>query len=311
MFRVIKKQGKIVEAYRLGEESRMIRHLMEEGKIIEKGSGIFEVFSQEAVHGSGEIAYTGDFIKVDASGMPYPNTGGFFLKNHRRLGQDRYEQIPSVLLAWRSDQPMCEEMEFLIREKELKIDTENPETYYTAPLWGTRLSASETAMILFYKIDRDADGHIRDIDFNFVQRDEFDKTYRILESFEKVRLPEEETETEMILTVGERNSLLIFAPERWKQFLENLKGLTDIPEKVRNDTLRFFMRSSFFAEVDADRCIEIPEKLLAYLKKEGKIQGIYLYRAKEAADGFSPAMSRLKEILYSCASYVAVGEKIK
>lgn len=54
MFRVIKKQGKIVEAYRLGEESRMIRHLMEEGKIIEKGSGIFEVFSQEAVHGSGE-----------------------------------------------------------------------------------------------------------------------------------------------------------------------------------------------------------------------------------------------------------------
>ena len=86
MFRVIKKQGKIVEAYRLGEESRMIRHLMEEGKIIEKGSGIFEVFSQEAVHGSGEIAYTGDFIKVDASGMPYPNTGGFFLKNHRRLG---------------------------------------------------------------------------------------------------------------------------------------------------------------------------------------------------------------------------------
>ena len=36
MFRVIKKQGKIVEAYRLGEESRMIRHLMEEGKIIER-----------------------------------------------------------------------------------------------------------------------------------------------------------------------------------------------------------------------------------------------------------------------------------
>lgn len=35
----------------------------------------------------------------------------------------------------------------------------------------------------------------------------------------------------MILTVGERNSLLIFAPERWKQFLDNLKGLTDIPEK--------------------------------------------------------------------------------
>ena len=80
---------------------------------------------------------------------------------------------------------------------------------------------------------------------------------------------------------------------------------------IKMPVLRFFMRSSFFAEVDADRCIEIPEKLLAYLKKEGKIQGIYLYRAKEAADGFSPAMSRLKEILYSCASYVAVGEKIK
>lgn len=35
-------------------------------------------------------------------------------------------------------------------------------------------------MLLFYSISRNADGSICDADFNFVRREEFDKTYIII-----------------------------------------------------------------------------------------------------------------------------------
>lgn len=80
-----KKKATVVQAYRLGEESDMVEELTAEGEIKVKGDGSFEVFSQEAKDGAGEIAHTGDYIKLDSSGKPYPNSAEFFEKNHRHL----------------------------------------------------------------------------------------------------------------------------------------------------------------------------------------------------------------------------------
>ena len=76
-----KKRPAVVQAYRLGDESDVVDGLTAEGEIRLRGDGSFEVFSQEAkavYENSGEIAHTGDYIKLDSSGTPYPNQRRIF-----------------------------------------------------------------------------------------------------------------------------------------------------------------------------------------------------------------------------------------
>ena len=182
MFKVKKKitAAKEVAAYRLGEEQEVLKCLMDEGKLVEKAPGVFEVFSREAVNGTGEIAYAGDYIKVDVSGNPYCNTAEFFEKNHIKTGENQYRQIPAVCDAWTAQEEMCEEIRYLIREKGLALDEASEEKYYTAPLFGTMESAGRDAVLVFYRIDRGEQGEIQDADFNFVARDIFDAAYDII-----------------------------------------------------------------------------------------------------------------------------------
>lgn len=180
MILVQKKQGKIVTAYQLGTQHPVINKLMQEKKIISLPDGQFEVMSQEAVHGKGEIAQTGDFIKLDADGWPYPNTQTFFQNNHRHLSGAEYEQIPQPLEAWTADEDLCEEVFFLIKNRGLVLNADDPAHYFTAPLWGTLESAARDAVLVFYSIQRDETGRITDADFNFVARNIFDQDYDIL-----------------------------------------------------------------------------------------------------------------------------------
>ena len=178
--RKAKKKALIVQAYRLGDKSSVIDKMIMEGKIKPKENGSFEVFSQEAKDGTGEIAHAGDYIKLDSSGKPYPNSAEFFEKNHRHLAREFYEQKSKVFPVWMAGDDMCPEIKFLIEHKQLTFHEEDPEKYFQAPLWGADLSAAEDAVIVFYSIERDGSGEIRDAEFNFVVRDEFDKTYELL-----------------------------------------------------------------------------------------------------------------------------------
>lgn len=179
MFKIIKKTGKILYAYRLGEKNDVLEELMHKGKIREIYDGLYEIFSQEAKNGKGEIAHKGDYIKIDSSGSPYPNDETFFKKNHRRIEGNRYEQIPKPLDAWTVQESMCEEVDFLIQKKGLVINVNEKDRYFNAELWGAKLSSARDSVIVFYSIDRDSLGNIIDVDFNFVCRDEFEKTYII------------------------------------------------------------------------------------------------------------------------------------
>lgn len=180
MFKIIKKTGKIVDAFELGIDDSCLDEFISQGRIKKISDNTYEVFSLEAINGNGEIAHSGDFVKVDSNGYPYPISRAFFKSNHKHLGCNKYEQIPKELVAWKFGEPTSEEITFLIDKKGLVIDENSFDKYFTAPLWGTVESAGKNAIIVFYNIMKDADGHIVDIDYNFVAFEEFKKTYDII-----------------------------------------------------------------------------------------------------------------------------------
>lgn len=180
MRRAIKKTGNKVVAYQLGVDDREINELIKEGKIKKLSDTQYEIFSQEAINGIGEKANVGDYIKIDSTHHPYPNDKEFFIKNHRHITANEYEQISKPVWVWQADEPMCQEVQFLLDNKGLHIAANEEKKYFTAPLWGTTLSAAQNAYIVFYDIQKNSEGKIIDIDFNFVENKEFELTYEIL-----------------------------------------------------------------------------------------------------------------------------------
>lgn len=182
MMKVMKKQGETVKAYRLGDNNPVLDELIAAGKIVPLGHAEYEVMSEEVVNGEsghGQLAKEGDYIKI-SSGYPYPNEAKWFHKNHRWIAEDEFEQIPKVLDAWTIDEPMCKEMEFLIREKGLVIHEEEDSRYFTAPLWGTIETAAKDSVVIFYSITYGEDRAVIDAEFNFVVRDAFERIYEVI-----------------------------------------------------------------------------------------------------------------------------------
>lgn len=183
MFKVIKNKGETVCAYQLGSGHAVLKKLMAQGKIKNLGFGRYEVFSQEALNGRsghGQLAEKGDWIKIDAEGCPYPNKKEYFEENHRYVEADIYEQMPKTLYAWTADCGMCDEIAFLIAKKGLKIEKDSYERFYAAYLWGTLEIANRDAVVIFYNIIYAKNGDVIDAEFNFVEKSEFDRTYRII-----------------------------------------------------------------------------------------------------------------------------------
>lgn len=77
---------------------------------------------------------------------------------------------------------MCEEIRFLVDNKKLVINEKDEEKYFNVFLWGSNLSAPKDAVIVFYDIEKNMEGDITEIDFNFVKREEFIKTYDIIKN---------------------------------------------------------------------------------------------------------------------------------
>ncbi len=180
-----KAKKKFVQAYCLGEDSPMERQLIIEGAIHKLSDNTYEMFSQEAVNGHGEIARKGDFFKVDTKGSkhyPYPNAREFFLKNHRHISGDKYEQISKPLLVWQYGDDISEEVSWLLARGKLVLDPSNPEKYFNAFLWGADLSAAQDATVVFYSVERALDGTILDISFNFVEKKAFCSSYEFCDA---------------------------------------------------------------------------------------------------------------------------------
>lgn len=176
----VKHQYKLIKAYRLGQKCAVLQRLMDEQRIISNHDGTFRIFSQEAVNGTGELALAGDYIRIDSTGTPYPNTAAFVRHNLRHLFGPYFLQIPHPVSVWTAEEDMCPEIEFLINKKSLILNESDPEHYFTAPLWGSTLSAAKNAVLVLYAVERNTQGQLTNLEFNFVEREEFHKTYRII-----------------------------------------------------------------------------------------------------------------------------------
>ena len=176
-----------VNAYRLGEQSEGLDRLIKEGLVSQSDDGTFEVHTMETKDEKGETANAGDYVKLDAFGRPYPNKAEFFEKNHRHIDGDQYEQFPKDREVWMMGDAMCPEVEFLIEQGRLELHKEDPEHYFKGTGWGTKLTASSDAALVFYEIKRNAGGNIVDAEFNFVDRDTFEETYELIKDKEPVR----------------------------------------------------------------------------------------------------------------------------
>ena len=175
---VRKTEGKEVRAYQLGSNSFAEEGMKAVGKIVSKGNGIYEIFSQECRGDKGEKAKTGDYFKIDSKGFPYPNEKNWFEENHRAINVEQgiYEQIPKPLLAWELGDAMIPEVQYLLDTKKLVINEENKEETFGATLWGAWETAAYDAVVIFYSVEYD-NGEVIDCDFNFIARDEFQKVY--------------------------------------------------------------------------------------------------------------------------------------
>lgn len=174
-------KNKVVKAYPLGASHPMEVALIEEGAIKLREDGQYELFSQEAVNGVGQIAQAGDFFKVDTvdgKHYPYPNARKWFEENHTHIEGDEYLQKGKPLLFWQKSDGPSEEMEWLVKNGKVTLKPEDKEHYFNAFLWGADLSAADDAVVVFYSVTR-WDGVITHVDFNFVARPEFEANYTV------------------------------------------------------------------------------------------------------------------------------------
>ncbi len=174
------KRTKRFRAWQLGADTPMERELIRQGRIRVRGDGRCELFSQEATGEVGQIASAGDYFKVDPPGCPYPNKRDVFEQRHRHIGGDWYEQVCQPVRIWMADDPVCEEIDYLLSTGQLSLHPEDPARFFSARLWGTEETAARNAVVVLYEIERDDGGDIRFIDFNFVERGYFERMYDVM-----------------------------------------------------------------------------------------------------------------------------------
>lgn len=169
-----------IQAWELGAGSDMEKEMIRCGKIVAHPGGSYELFSREAPEGKGQMAKAGDFLKVDEKGYPRPQERSSFLQEHQHLEGDWYQQEARPRKIWRLGDPDCEEIRFLLDRGLLRIRPDDPRRCFSAFLWETEETAASDAVIVFFGVDRDPEGRIAGINFNFVDKEYFNTHYRVI-----------------------------------------------------------------------------------------------------------------------------------
>lgn len=175
--REVRKYDICVKAFELGCGSQMESDFISQG-LIRKHEDHYEIHSRESKD-SGEVAYTGDYVKIDKSNNPYPNDRERFLSHHKKVGENEYCQYPEVIWSWQFGDESDDVIDYLLSSNKLIINEASYDRFYEAELWGTTLTAKKIDIILIYSVDRDGD-QIISVDFNLIAKEEFDKTYQYL-----------------------------------------------------------------------------------------------------------------------------------
>lgn len=176
--RLAKKRPCIIKAYELGAGSPIEAELRHAGKI-EFRNGNYLLHSAEGL----EKAHIGDFFKLthlEGEVYPYPNDRDYFFKNHKHIEEDEYEQLTKPLQVWFLGDPIDDVINFLLQTDKFSIDPKDPLHCFRAYLWGGWLCAEDNAAIVFYDVQRDEDGNVKNIDYGLVHRKIFNEDYVML-----------------------------------------------------------------------------------------------------------------------------------
>lgn len=154
----------------------MERKLIEQGLLTPVGDNQWRVKTRETA-GEGELAASGDYIKLDSIGMPYPNKKAWFEANHTMVGENLYLQKVQPRKAWHAMELLCPEIRFLLDRDMLWWSRKEG---FRAVLWDTVQTAAPDAVLILDQVERDAEGCIQKVDFHFVAAEEFERTYEVL-----------------------------------------------------------------------------------------------------------------------------------
>lgn len=174
MIKVRKKPG-LVMAFRLGKENPLENYFMNLNKLRKNKYG-YEVFSKETREARGQKAEIGDFIKIDKQEDMYPVKTWDFEKNHKIISANIYLEADKVRKAFRVDYLDGEIISYLMDKGFLQI-LGDPDQYYMARVNSGIVYGRKDDYLLIYS--EDMDGPCK-YDFNFVDKDIFEKTYEIL-----------------------------------------------------------------------------------------------------------------------------------
>lgn len=173
---LVKKNWQRIEAWELGACSVQERNLIREQKILCYGT-MFEIYnSQNRLFP--KFAKNGDFFKMDEDENPIPMQREKFIKEHRHVSGDIWEEAPKPILAWVPSKEIPGEIKFLIDNKGLTIQPENQEQYFKLRMKDEiYIVAPADTFIVFNRVSRDENGTITDVDFDFLSGSEFKKEY--------------------------------------------------------------------------------------------------------------------------------------
>lgn len=174
MIKVRKKPG-LVMAFRLGRENPLEDYFIDIGKL-RKNKESYEIFSKETRGDRGQKADIGDFIKIDKQEDIYPVKAWDFGKNHKILSSNIYLEANRVRKAFRAGDLDGEIISYLMDRGFLNL-SEDPDKYFVGQVRSGLIYGKKEDYLLIYS--EDMDGPCK-YDFNFVDKDIFEKTYEIL-----------------------------------------------------------------------------------------------------------------------------------
>lgn len=174
MIKVRKKPG-LVMAFSLGSENPLEDYFIDLGKL-RKNKDAYEVFSKETRGDRGQKSDIGDFIKIDKQEDIYPVKAWDFEKNHKMISANIYLEASEVRKAFRASDLDGEIISYLMDKGFLQI-LGDPDQYYMARVSSGIVYGRKDDYLLIYS--EDVKGTCK-YDFNFVEKEVFEKTYQIL-----------------------------------------------------------------------------------------------------------------------------------
>ena len=177
---LIIKKSLPVQAFQLGRSCCLEQQLIRSGHLLPLQDGLWRIKTREALT-VGELVKTGDYIKIDRSGMPYPTEKDWFEANHTQLEENLYLQIAEPKIAWKGTHPIIPEIQFLLDRNLLIWTPGDPDQTFRAQLWGTLQTAAADAVVVLDRVETDHLEKIQAVEFHFVANDEFQTTYDILQ----------------------------------------------------------------------------------------------------------------------------------